>query len=117
MKQKQRENELVLIPKYQTYMQYTIEMLIKIPRTEKFSIGTEYKQNMYKVKRFSMSNKAKLGLAAVSMPIIGSGIGYASGYHGPSKKETSHVKNLIDINKKRRKEARIALIKKIYKRK
>jgi len=48
MKQKQRENELVLIPKYQTYMQYTIEMLIKIPRTEKFSIGTEYKQNMYK---------------------------------------------------------------------
>ena len=60
---------------------------------------------MYKVKRFSMSNKAKLGLAAVSMPIIGSGIGYASGYHGPSKKETSHVKNLIDINKKRLKEA------------
>lgn len=48
MKRKERENELVLIPKYQTYMQYTIEMLIKIPRTEKFSIGTEYKQNMYK---------------------------------------------------------------------
>lgn len=60
---------------------------------------------MYKVKRFSIPNKIKLGLAAASMPIIGAGIGYASGYHGPSKKETSHVKNLIDINKKKLKEA------------
>lgn len=60
---------------------------------------------MYKVKRFSVSNKIKLGLAAASMPIVGAGIGYASGYHGPSKKEVSHVKNLIDINKKRLKEA------------
>ena len=45
---KLKDNELILIPKYQTYMQYTLEMLIKIPRIEKFSIGTEYKQNMYK---------------------------------------------------------------------
>ena len=28
-------NELILIPKYERYMQYMIEIIIKIPRTEK----------------------------------------------------------------------------------
>ena len=41
------ERSLKLIPKYEEYMQYIIEMIIKIPRTEKFSIGTEYKRSMY----------------------------------------------------------------------
>ncbi len=43
-----QENEfLILIPKYQNYMQYIIEIIFKIPRTEKFNIGNEYKQSMY----------------------------------------------------------------------
>ena len=44
------ENEkLQLIPKIENYMQYEIEMLIKLPRTEKFSIGTEMKICLYKM--------------------------------------------------------------------
>lgn len=42
-----QENELKLIPVYEQYMEYMIQLLIKLPRTEKFSIGTEFKQVMY----------------------------------------------------------------------
>lgn len=42
-----KENELKLIPIYETYMEYMIQVLIKLPRTEKFSIGTEIKTSMY----------------------------------------------------------------------
>lgn len=41
------ENELKLIPIYENYMEYMIQTLIKLPRTEKFSIGTEFKSVMY----------------------------------------------------------------------
>ena len=40
--------ELLLIPKYEKYMEYMLEViLLKLPRTEKYSIGTEYKTIMY----------------------------------------------------------------------
>lgn len=42
-------NELILIPKVEKYIQYMIEVIIKIPRTEKFNIGNEYKNIMYKM--------------------------------------------------------------------
>ncbi len=43
-----KSQELLLIPKYQTYMEYMLEViLLKLPRTEKYSIGTEYKTVMY----------------------------------------------------------------------
>ena len=41
------EASLKLIPKYESYMQYMIEVIIKLPRTEKFNIGSEYKKSMY----------------------------------------------------------------------
>lgn len=41
------EPSLKLIPKYEAYMQYMIEVIIKLPRTEKFNIGNEYKKSMY----------------------------------------------------------------------
>lgn len=41
------DNELVLIPKFKTYMKYILKMLMKLPRTEKYSIGTEYKTSVY----------------------------------------------------------------------
>lgn len=44
-----KENELVLIPKSEKYIQYMIEIIMKLPRTEKFSIGTEYKTSMYRM--------------------------------------------------------------------
>ena len=42
------KNELILIPKYEGYIQYMIEVILKIPRTEKFNIGNEFKTVMYK---------------------------------------------------------------------
>lgn len=41
--------ELVLIPKSEKYIQYMLEVIMKLPRTEKYSIGTEYKNSMYKM--------------------------------------------------------------------
>ena len=41
------ESSLKLIPKFEDYLQYMIETILKIPRTEKFSIGNYYKNNMY----------------------------------------------------------------------
>ena len=45
----EQENKLVLIPKAEKYIEYMLDVIIKLPRTEKFSIGTEYKQSMYKM--------------------------------------------------------------------
>lgn len=42
-----QENELKLIPVYEQYMEYMIQAIIKLPRTEKFSIGTDFKEVMY----------------------------------------------------------------------
>ena len=44
-----KENELMLIPKYERYMQYIIEVIVKMPRTEKFNIGNELKCVMYEM--------------------------------------------------------------------
>lgn len=50
---KEKENSsLKLIPKFEIYMEYMLEViLIQLPRTEKFSIGTEYKTMMYETLR------------------------------------------------------------------
>ena len=40
-------NQLVIIRKIEKYIEYMITILIKFPRTEKFSIGTEIKTSMY----------------------------------------------------------------------
>ncbi len=47
--EKINNEQLQLIPKVQEYIQYMLETLIKLPRIEKFSIGTEYKCSMYKL--------------------------------------------------------------------
>lgn len=46
-----KESELTLIPKSERYIQYMLDVILKLPRTEKFSIGTEYKNSMYKMLR------------------------------------------------------------------
>ncbi len=43
----EQEKRLALIPKAERYIGYMIEVIIKLPRTENFSIGTEYKKSMY----------------------------------------------------------------------
>lgn len=50
MVQKQeKEQKLMLIPKAEKYIEYMLQIIIKLPRVEKFSIGTEYKQLMYQM--------------------------------------------------------------------
>lgn len=44
-----KEEKLKLIPKTENYIEYILQLIIKLPRTEKFSIGTEYKKSMYKM--------------------------------------------------------------------
>ena len=46
---KAKENKLILIPKTEKYMEYMLQIMLKLPRTEKFSIGTEYKKSMYEM--------------------------------------------------------------------
>lgn len=51
-KNNEREkNILKIIPLYELYMEYMIQLIIKLPRTEKFSIGTEFKNLMYETFR------------------------------------------------------------------
>ena len=38
--------QLILIPKIEDYIEYNLNIIFKLPRTEKFSIGNEYK-NLY----------------------------------------------------------------------
>lgn len=42
-----KDKQLILIPKINDYVEYMTNFLIKLPRTEKFSIGNEYKNLMY----------------------------------------------------------------------
>ena len=43
------QNQLILIPKTERYIQYIIDLILKLPRVEKFNIGNEYKNNMYQM--------------------------------------------------------------------
>ena len=50
MKTKEKkENKLKLIPKTEKYIEYMLQLCMKLPRIEKFSIGTEYKASMYQL--------------------------------------------------------------------
>ena len=51
-------NQLVIIRKIEKYIEYMLTILIKLPRTEKFSIGTEIKTSMYEM----LKNILLLGL-------------------------------------------------------
>lgn len=42
-----QNNELIIIPKIEKYIEYILTILLKLPRTEKFSIGTEVKTSVY----------------------------------------------------------------------
>ena len=40
-------SELIIIPKTEKYIEYMLNILLKLPRTEKFNIGTEIKTSIY----------------------------------------------------------------------
>ena len=48
-KSKEKESKLILIPKTEKNVEYVLQIIFKLPRIEKFSIGTEYKASMYKM--------------------------------------------------------------------
>ncbi len=41
--------QLILIPKIEKYIEYMLNIIVKLPRTEKFNIGNEYKLSIYKM--------------------------------------------------------------------
>ena len=43
------QNQLLLIPKAENYIQYILALILKLPRVEKYNIGNEYKNNMYQM--------------------------------------------------------------------
>lgn len=43
-KKTEKENKLQLIPKTEKYIEYMLQVILKLPRTEKFNIGTNTKQ-------------------------------------------------------------------------
>ena len=45
----EKENKLQLIPKTEKYIEYMLQIILKMPRTEKFNLGNEYKNSMYKM--------------------------------------------------------------------
>ena len=47
--EKNKDNRLVIIVKIEKYIEYMLTILLKLPRTEKFSIGTEVKTSMYEM--------------------------------------------------------------------
>lgn len=49
MRKETENKKLELIPKMERYVQYMLDVLLKLPRTEKFNIGNEYKTSMYKL--------------------------------------------------------------------
>lgn len=49
MEVKNEDKSLQLIPKTTNYIEYMLEIIIKLPRTEKFNIGNEHKQSIYKM--------------------------------------------------------------------
>lgn len=47
-----KNNKLIIIPKIEKYIEYMLTILIKLPRIEKFSIGTEIKTSMYEMLKY-----------------------------------------------------------------
>ena len=60
MENKENEQGLKLIPKMQEYIEYMLQVILKLPRTEKFNIGNEYKNSMYEaLENILMMNKVE----------------------------------------------------------
>ena len=71
-----KNSELILIPKYEKYMQYMIEVIIKMPRTEKFNIGNEFKIVMYKsLENILYINKAEISKRLYYLNLIDAELG------------------------------------------
>ena len=56
----EQENKLKLIPKAEKYIEYMLQVIFKLKRNKKFSIGKEYKQSIYQMmKNIMMISKVE----------------------------------------------------------
>ena len=51
-----KNNKLIIIPKIEKYIKYMLTILLKLPCTEKFGIGTEIKTSCMKERYIYMVN-------------------------------------------------------------
>ena len=80
-------NELLIIPKIEKYIEYMLTILIKLPRTEKFSIGTEIKNSMYEMLKYILlASKVEKRKRLELFNIVDSYI-YWIGYNNLDKKD------------------------------
>ncbi len=49
-----KEKKLILIQKIERYIEYMLDLFLKLPRTEKFNIGNEYKKIMYEMLEYTL---------------------------------------------------------------
>lgn len=71
------DNKLVIIIKIEKYIEYMLTILLKLPRTEKFSIGTEIKTSMYDMlKNILLASKIDKNKRLAIYNIIDSNIYY-----------------------------------------
>lgn len=49
----QSSGTLILIPKIEDYIKYTFQMIVKIPRVEKFNIGSEVKTSALRMLEYA----------------------------------------------------------------
>lgn len=49
MKENIENKQLILIPKTEDYIEYMLNVIVKLPRVEKFNIGNEYKVSLYRM--------------------------------------------------------------------
>lgn len=72
-----KENGLIIITKIEKYIEYMLTILMKLPRTEKFSIGTEVKTSMYEMlKNILLASKIEKNKRLEIYNIIDSNIYY-----------------------------------------
>lgn len=72
-----KDSNLVIIVKIEKYIEYMLTILLKLPRTEKFSIGTEIKTSMYEIlKNILLSSKVDKSQRLQIYNVIDSNIYY-----------------------------------------
>ena len=49
-----QEEKLILIPRIEKYIEYILIVIQKLPRTEKFNIGNEYKRSIYEILKIAI---------------------------------------------------------------
>ena len=73
----EKNNQLIIIPKIEKYIEYVLTMVLKLPRTEKFNIGNEIKNSMYNMLKYTLlSTKMERGKRLELYNIIDSEIYY-----------------------------------------